>query len=101
MPAFHQKENRAQHFWILAQMKNGWSFAKMRMHHLEDSKFTCHVVGFGRDGTNRGAPEYVLAAVSIHPQQIRQVRVSARKLFDGDAAFCPFDFSEQPIGEGS
>jgi hypothetical protein len=71
------------------------------MHHLEDSKFTCHVVGFGRDGTNRGTPEYVLAAISIHPQQIRQVRVSARKLFDCDAAFRTFDFSKQPIGEGS
>jgi hypothetical protein len=97
MPALHQKEDRTQHRWILAQVKNTRRFPKVRMHHLEHPKFTRHVVSFGGDGAERSAPEDVFAPVSIHPQQIRKVRMPVRKLFDSDAPLRAFDFSAQKI----
>ena len=73
----------------------------MRVHHLKHSKLTPHVVSFRGDWPQRAAPQDVLAPVSIHPQQISEVRVPVRELFDGDAPFSSCDSSAQPIRERS
>jgi hypothetical protein len=56
MPALHQKENRTKNRGVLAQVKSVWGFLKMRMHHPENAKFPCHVVGLWGDRAQRTAP---------------------------------------------
>jgi hypothetical protein len=99
MPTLHDEENCAQHGLILAQEINRRRFAKVGMNHLESTKFTCHVVGFGSDRSERTASKHILAV--FDSQQIGEVRVSAGKLFNGDALLSALDFSAEKLGESS
>jgi hypothetical protein len=49
MPALHQEKNRSQYRWVFTQVKNIRGLPKMWMHHLEHSKFTCHIMGLRGD----------------------------------------------------
>jgi hypothetical protein len=69
----------------------------MRMHHLEYSILTPHVMSFRGDWPQRAAPQDVLEP--IHVQQICKVRVPARKLFERDTSFSACDSSAQPVGK--
>src|ERR1700721_2099759 len=85
VPPLHQEEHRPQDRWILAQVKDVWSFSKMRMHHLKHSKLTPHVVSFRGDWPQRTAPQDVLEPINM--QQICKVGGPPRKLFDRDTRF--------------
>ncbi len=102
VPPLHKEKYRTQHRWIFAQVKDVWSFPKMRMHHLKHAELTCHVVSFRGDWPKRAAPQDVLKPiVSVHPQQIGKVRVPAGKLFERDTSFSAWDSSAQPVGKRS
>ena len=80
MPPFHQEERSPDNSGVLAKLKHFRSFRKMRMNGGENTKFPRHVVCLGRDGANRRAPKDPLHARAL--DQIRKVRMPARKLFD-------------------
>ena len=69
----------------------------MRMHHLQKSKLTRHVVSFRRDWPQRATPQDVLDSINL--QQIGKVRVPAGKLFERDTSFRACDSSAQPVGK--
>src|ERR1043166_333954 len=98
-PALHQKEWRADHARIVAHQVTFRRRRKVGMTGLEDARLTNHVVSLWSDWSERGPAEYVFAPADA--QQVRQVRMTARKLLDFDAPPGSLDFSTQILAEGA
>ena len=80
MPPLHDEENGSDNRSVLAQMKNFGRGVKERMHSFEHHVFARHVVRLGRHRPQWTSPQHILAC--RRAQQICQIRMAARELFD-------------------
>src|SRR6185436_3443819 len=67
------------------------------MHGFEHAIFARHIMRLGRHGPKRRTSQYAFAIA--RPEQIRQVRMPARKLLNRDSPLNTLDLSAQVHGE--
>ena len=84
MPPFHEIKRRTQDGFIVAVKKHAWS-GRIRLVKLrEDTKLTTHVMSGFHFGAKRGTTQDHFAIAE--QDRIREVRVAARELPEGDAS---------------
>src|SRR5690349_20586370 len=81
VPALHDKEDGSNDRSVVAQVKSFGCGGEERMHGLEHHVLASHVMRLGGDRAERAAAKHVFAR--RRAQKIREIRVAARELFNG------------------